>query len=213
MSNLTRALLILALAAGLVFAGWWARGQRLGAEATRALAEAAASADTLARMRGERQVAQRRADSLAREAARRDSAAAVLRGEVAVLGRRVTATRDSLRLVGATSVPIALLDSALALADARGAEAEAERSVSAILREQVIAGARLTALADSTSGVWQRRAERAEASLGGVSAPRASRGWPLGAYVAVGGVTAAACSEGPLSLGCLSGVVALASRL
>lgn len=213
MSGTTRALLILVLAAGLVFAGWWARGQRLGAEATRTLAEAAASADTLARLRDERQATQRRADSLAVAVQVRDSVAAAVRGEVDRLATRVRVTADSLERLEAVSVPIELYREAVELAEIRGEQVASADSTAAILRKQVRAGGRLLALADSVTEVWQRRAERAEALLDGVSAPRASRSWPLGAYVAVGGVTAAACSEGPLSLGCLSGVVALASRL
>lgn len=212
MSNLTRALLILALAAGLVFAGWWARGQRLGAEATRALAEAAASADTLARMRGERQVAQRRADSLAVAVQVRDSVAAAVRGEVDRLATRVRVTADSLRRVEAVSVSIEVYREAVELAEIRGEQVASADSTAAILRKQVRAGGRLLALADSVTEVWQGRALRAEGLLRSGAGPSTDEGWSTGAYVALGAVTAGSCSESVASRGCIAGLLVLLSR-
>lgn len=212
MSTTTRVLLILALAAALVAIGWLWRGQRT-ASAIRAHQETiTATADTLARLHVERERAQQVADSLAREAAHRDSLLAASRTVTAGLVAQVRATADSLRAIGATTVPIAEYDAALLVIERQEVELSQAADLATTLRAQVEASARLRGISDSTAGVWQRRAERAEALLSGVSAPRSSRGWPIGAYVAVGGVTAAACSEGPLSLGCLSGIVALASR-
>lgn len=212
MTATARVLLVLALAAALVAIGWLWRGQRTASAIRAHQATITATADTLARLRADRERVELVADTLAREAARRDSLLAASRTVTAGLVARVRATADSLRAIGATTVPVAVYDSALLVIERQEVEIAAGDALAASLRSQVAAAGRLAGLSDSTAGVWQRRAERAEALLSGVSAPRSSRGWPIGAYVAVGGVTAAACSEGPLSLGCLSGIVALASR-
>lgn len=214
MSTTTRALLVLALAAALVLVGWLWRGQRLGSQLAAHQATIAASADTLARLRVTQERVAALAESLGRETARRDSLLGITRRETAALAARVRAVSDSLRALGALVVPIADHEAALVVIDRQEVELSQAADLATTLRAQVEAGARLRGISDSVAGVWQRRAERAEALLAnGVSAPRSSRGWPIGAYVAVGGVTAAACAEHPLSLGCLSGVAALASRL
>jgi len=174
-----------------------------------------AVADSLAEVRADRVILTRTLDSLAVLTRRKELAADSMGKEAWRREARLAAYRDSLRQVGATTVPLAEYDTVIALAEYRAAQLEGERDVSALLREQLRVGANLRVSDSTETALWRGRAERAEALLRAVRPvdARSRRGWGVGPTLAVGGVTAAACAERILSAGCLAGAAVLVSRL
>jgi hypothetical protein len=215
----TRVVLAVLGIAGLVGVGvLWGAYLRSQQDATRIAAHqrsVEAVADSLAEVRADRVILTRTMDSLAALTKRKEAAADSMATEGWRREARLTAYRDSLRQVGATTVPLAEYDTVIALAEYRGAQLEAQRDVSAMLREQLRTAANLRASDTTETALWRGRAERAEALLRAVPPPGASknRGWGVGPTLAMGGVTVAACAERVLSAGCLAGAAVLASRL
>lgn len=215
MSRGLAAALIFLAAAALVALGYlWRDGRHSEALAANQRAIAAV-ADTLAELRADRAARIKTADSLASLAKRQTAEAERMDAEAWRQQARAAAYRDSLRQVGATTVPLAEYDTVLALAEYRGEQLRVERHLTATLRDQVKAAAALRVTDSTEIAVWRSRAERAERLLANVRPPGASKngGWGVGPTLAVGAVTVAACAERVLSAGCVAGVAVIASRL
>jgi hypothetical protein len=211
---LTAALIFLAAAALIAVGYLWRDGRHSEALAANQRAVAAV-ADTLAEIRQDRAAWVKTADSLASLAKRQTVEAERMETEAWRQQARATAYRDSLRIVGATTVPIAEYDTVLALAEYRGEQLRVERDIRVTMQDQIKAAASLRVTDSTEIAVWRSRAERAERLLASVRPPGASKngGWGMGPTVAIGAVTVAACAERVLSAGCVAGVAVMASRL
>jgi hypothetical protein len=170
-----RDLMLAALVALLAFAlGWVLRGRGQTAawvERDRVLAARDSLAVVATIQETKAEAAARTADSLDLLLTRKTARADGLARRATHLEQRVIATRDSLTELGATTVPIAVYDTVIALAAWRKAEVEALGDALHTARQQIRAHVQLDSVRRATIGTLTARALRAEAALDGLRPP------------------------------------------
>lgn len=210
MNTRTRVLLVAGLVAALIAVGWFMRGQRLSSVLAQHQVRITAASDTIARLRADRIWLLADADSMASVAATQRDSAAALAVTARALAGQVRATADSLRQLGAATVPMPVYEDALSVIDVQEEALAAGAALQTALHEQIQAGGRLLNSTREELDVWQGRALLAEGVL--LDPPR-KKGWPVSAYAAVVVVTGASCSDALFSVGCIAGLATLVAKL